>query len=211
MMLGDMYVQGKPPGKLVKALSIIASTMHQEFDRQDWILAGKSKESCVMSSLAVRDFFRRIGFTDVQMTPVYLAIEAHDKDGKTIHSLGVGDHVAAGQAPAEGEGWDGHVCVRIPKFSYLVDTTVYQTIRPQWPDLPGMFAMPYERDPEQKQFGLTPMAGIARTADNGDQMKIVWLDQPANQSWRKAPDREIERRRNIVNTMVKKFGTWNGR
>src|SRR4029077_4246071 len=164
MMLGDMFVQGRPPGKLVKALSIIASTMHQEFDRQDWILTGKSKESCVLSSFAVRDFFRRIGFTDVQMTPVYLAIEAVDSDGKLIHSVGVGDHVAIGQTPAEGEGWDGHVCVCLPRLSYLVDTTVYQTNRSQWSDLPGMFAMPYEREPGQKQFGLTPMAGIARTA-----------------------------------------------
>jgi hypothetical protein len=211
MMLGDMYVQGKPPGKLVKALSVVASTLHQEYDRLDWLLAGKSKESCVLASLTVRDFFRRIGFTDVQMTPVYLAIEAVDKDGKFIHSVGVGDHIAAGQAPAKGDGWDGHVCVRIPKLSYLVDTTVYQTIRPQWHDLPGMFAMPYAREPEQKVLGMTPMAGITRANGNGDRMKIVWLDQPANESWRKAPDRQIERRQDVVKTMVKRFGNWKDR
>jgi len=154
MMLGEMLVQGKPPAKMIKALSVIASTMHQKFDEQGF----GSRTACILCSLAVRDFFRRIGYTDAQMTPVYLMMEARDSEGQVIHSLGVGDHANAGQAKPDGDGWDGHVCVRVPKLSYLVDTTLYQTIRPPWAALPGMIALPYERDPENKLFGLTPMA-----------------------------------------------------
>lgn len=204
MMLGDMLVQGNPPGKLVKALAVISTTMHQNFDKQGF----GSRTACILCSLAVRDFFRKIGYTDAQMTPVYLMMESIDRQGKVIHSLGVGDHLAAGQQAPDGDGWDGHVCVRIPKVSYLIDTTVYQTIRPQWEDLPGMIAVPYMRDPENKLFGLTPMAKLGVKADNGSIFRMAWLDQHLNEGWRKAPDRAIERRKNVVDLMVRKFGTW---
>jgi hypothetical protein len=57
MQLGDMIVSGEFPPKLVKALAVIANTLHPAFDRQPWLGApGWSKRSCVLASLACRGF-----------------------------------------------------------------------------------------------------------------------------------------------------------
>ena len=58
MILNDMLVVGRPPAKLTKALATIASVLHPAYDE---VLpkAGKSKESCCLCSLTVRDFLWR--------------------------------------------------------------------------------------------------------------------------------------------------------
>jgi hypothetical protein len=201
MMLGEMLVHGTPPPKLLKALSIVASTMHPMFDAQGF----GSRTACILCSLAVRDFFWKIGMTDAQIAPVYLMMEAIDKDGVVLHSLGVGNHADAGQAPAEGNGWDGHVVVRVPKLHYLVDTTVYQTVRPVWGGLPGMIAIPYAYDLENRLFGMTPIAKLGTVDDEGTLFRMAWLDQNTNEGWRKAPDRAKDRRSDVVKAMVHKF------
>jgi hypothetical protein len=72
--LGDMMVMGRPPRELLKALATIAGTLHPAFDSHPRIAPGKSKESCVLCSLAVRDFFNNIGFDDAAVRPVFVVM-----------------------------------------------------------------------------------------------------------------------------------------
>src|SRR5688572_10816402 len=76
MQLGDMEVGGQPPAKLVKALATIASGLHPAFDALPWIAPGKSKNSCVLTSLAIREFLFRIGYGDARVVPCLATVRA---------------------------------------------------------------------------------------------------------------------------------------
>jgi ribosome modulation factor len=211
MNLGDMEVVGDPPAKLVKALAAVASDLHPAFDG---VLrnAGKSKESCVLSSLAVRDFFWKIGFKDARATTVYLVLQALDAEGNEIHSIGVGDHVPVQSRfgrplPLDtADRWSGHMVVTVPSAGYLIDTTLFHMRRPAWPDLPGMIAAPIERTGQQT-FGLDHLAYVgARSPDDG-LLRLAWLEQD-NERWRGSPDTQRDRRDPVVRAMRRAFGNW---
>ena len=203
-----MYVAGgKPPVKLLKALSVISAYLHPAFERQGWIKPGHSKRSCVLCSLAVRDFLRRIGYGHATVRPVYLVVHARDAEGKAIHSLGVGDHTALPDGnqhitdtPLD---WSGHMVVTLG--SWLIDTTVYQTIRPQWAELPGMMAVPLDRQDNMiSAWGMKSIAGVV--AKRGDDIvEAIWFDQPYNTRWRTGGDAKIERRSAVVKELVHRF------
>jgi len=81
MMLGDLVVVEPGSAKFTKALAAIASALHPAFDAL-LPVPGKSKESCVLCSVTVRDFLWRVGFKDARVTTCYLALVAHDANGK---------------------------------------------------------------------------------------------------------------------------------
>jgi len=207
--LGDMTVFGEMPPKLWKALAVIADTLHTEFGKQEWIEhRDKSKESCVLCSLAVRDFLHRIGFDDARVRPVVVVMKAW-QDGKELHSLGVG---VPRTPPADGR-WVGHLVVWLQQSKTLIDTTLYPVIRPQWQELPPMLAAQcIERMDHRRVYGLKKIAALAMsdTEDEGKGYEFVmtWLDNPRNKSWRMGGDAQSWRRAVVVGAMRTKFGEW---
>lgn len=203
MQFGDMAIVGKVPPKLAKALSVISSTMHQTFAIQPWIAhPDKSKGSCILSSLAVRDFLFKIGFTDAEVACVIVAIRAF-RDGEEIHSLGVG-------LPLEGipkttaTNWNGHMVVKLPSLGYLIDTTLFQAKREQWKALPGSMVVPYDEGRDDMIFGHRALSGFHNTTD-GTRMDIFWLDHPDKKSWKKGGDAIKWRREAAVEKMLERF------
>jgi hypothetical protein len=213
VMLGDMLVVEESSPELMRALAVIAS-LHEAYDRLPWLAVGKSKESCVLASLTVRDFLWRIGFKDAQCRSVYYVIRAWDSAGQELHSIGVGDHY---QVPASHRNlhklrhdrWSGHLVVVIPSLRCVIDPTLYQVIRPQWSTLPGMIAIPLLDKPEQL-WNMDVIAALE--AKEGDSLlAMMWLDQPGNDGWHTAPDKAKERRADVVKAMVKLFNKENAR
>lgn len=200
-----LYI-GEPSPELVRALLVISDALHPELDRL--VKPGKSKESCVLASLATRDFLWRAGFKDARMTTVYLMLRAYDVDGTELHSIGVGDHAKVGDRnpPAENEDrWNGHVVVEVPSAGYIIDTTLWPFLRKQWQDLPGMLAAPIDRQPEMA-FGLDQLAGFTLQNDEaGTNLMCCWLSQE-NERWRDAPDALDRNRRALaVKAMVRRW------
>lgn len=205
--LGDMMVVGNPPAKLWKALAVVADGLHPGFDLRSTIIPGKSKNSCVLCALTVRDFLLRIGFTDAAVRPVAVVMWASEC-GKQLHSLGIGSP----EDPRDDAGpghWIGHMVTTVAGF--LIDTTLYCALRPQWPQLTGMVVLPIHAEPdERKIFGLDLIVGVTMDEpERGYQFNIGWLDNPYNRAWRGGPDaRDRNRREPVVAWLIKRFGRW---
>lgn len=214
LKLGDLRVVGNemPPAKLLKALAVIADSLHPLFDMVPALETGKSKRSCVLVSLAIRDFLFRVGFRDAEVVPVLMYLHARREDGEVLHTLGIGDpdHNVARAQSVDGKRkhWAGHMVVRLPKIGWLIDGTLYQAHRPQyWSDLPGMMAVQMQTDHGTEFFGLYPIAALIEKDDD----KIVtalWLDQPRNKFWRDGGDSIRRRREAVVDALVEQFGAW---
>lgn len=184
------------PQRLLDALAIIETELHPAFDRQPWLREwGYSKQSCLLASLAVRDFLREIGFADAKVRSVAVVMRA-ELAGRELHSVGIGlpDDVAP-----EGR-FAGHIVTVIPSARLLIDTTLYQAIRPQWRGcLTGMMAVPYGAPRDTLMFGLAPFAAALIAEDtDGFNMSIVWLDRRNNKTWRNGGDNEELRRVAVV-------------
>src|SRR5436190_5914768 len=133
---GDLSVMSRemPPAKLLKALAVIADRLHPVLAKGGF----RTHDSCVLLSLAVRDFLQAIDFTDAVATPVTVVVREFKPGGEQGHSLGIG---VPGDRAVAPERWAGHMVVTLPKCGWLIDTTLYQAARPQWPELPGMVAV----------------------------------------------------------------------
>ena len=210
---GDMVIFEEPSSaKFIKALQVIANVLHPAFESL-LPTPGKSKESCVLCSLTVRDFLHRIGFKGARVTTVYLALVAHDAEGNEVHSAGCGDHLAGrvptmpGVKPArETPGyWNGHMVVEVPSVGYLIDTTLAPMWRKQWPKLPGMMAVPTFTD-GLPAYGMERMSGIESDQGNGNTLQMIWLREP-NEGWRSGGDAtNKELRRPVVLALRSAFG-----
>lgn len=202
--LGDMMVIEMPPAKFLKALAVIAECLHPTFEEHG--LA--SKNGCVITSLAIRHFLFDIGFRDAEIATCMFAIRAVKGD-ETLHSLGIGapDHR---QATAGPKGWSGHMVVRVPSAGYLIDTTLFQMRRPQWPDFPPMWATPLlPPEIDIGGFGMRAFGGHAFPEPDGSMIEFMWLDQPQNRHWRHAPDFKCKQRwRGVAAVLTEKFGQW---
>lgn len=168
-----------------------------------------SKESCVLCALTVRDFLHRIGFKDARVRSVTAIIKA-SRNGEEIHSLGVGTPMDHAVLPGK---WAGHLVTTVGDF--LIDTTLAPWKRPAWPQLPEMvvmekFAEPTGLRPPLEDGRLWPLA--AARLDEGDtEIEFVYCDRPANQSWKNGGgDTQKDRRRAVVDALVKRFGSWRG-
>jgi hypothetical protein len=203
--LGDMTVIGKPPAKLAKALAVIADTLHPSFNANPRIKPDWSKRSCVMCSLTVREFLTAIGFADATVMPVRAILWAR-LNGKDVHSLGIGLPPTTHKI-ARGD-WAGHMIVTAA--GYLIDTTLYQAVRPQWLDLTGMAALPLAEDRTRKVMEMPLVAGavLLDSESPGYEFNIAWGACP-NPSWRNGPDaRDRDRRVPSVQAMMARFGKW---
>ena len=202
----DMIAHDKTPPKLLKALAVIADTMHQEFAIEPWIASpDKSKQSCILCSLTVRDFLHEIGFGDAVVRPCCFYIDAH-RGKKQLHSLAIGHPE---DRPKEEWRWIGHMACVVPSAQTLIDTTLFQAKREAWPELPGMAAVYYAPGVFQteKYHGLSGIAGMLR--EEGDYWcRAVWFDKPSN-DWRQAGDaKDTSRRKRIIALMAERFQPW---
>ncbi|RWN98184.1 hypothetical protein [Mesorhizobium sp.] len=206
----DLMIIGEPPAKLVKALAVIADKLHPAFDSTvSNIVPGKSKESCVLASLAVRDFLWRIGFKDARLQTVYTIVRGLDAEGNQTHSVGVGDHKGMRTLDKRDTrdtpvAWSGHMVVLVDSF--LIDPTVYQMRRPAWEGLPGMMVLPLDLVGAERQLGLDPLAGTEALWDD-KRVVMIWLAQE-NERWRSVHDTRRDRRASVVKALVQAFGRW---
>lgn len=202
-----LSVIGNPPPQLARALDVIGDHLHPSFDLRSTIIPGKSKESCVLCALTVRDFLRQIGFRDARVKPVTVVMWAEEA-GKTLHSLAIGSPTDP-RPLTSAERWTGHLITTID--NYLIDPTLYAAARPQWPDMPGMMAVPIEpiRDARPvPPFNLMPIAGTEITdSDRPDyRFATLWLANPKNRAWRRGPDaRDTLRRWPVIKHMVEQY------
>jgi len=197
---GDLLVVGDPPPKLTLALAAVADKLHQTFAVQPWIEhREKSKESCVLSSLAVRDFLISVGFLDAQVRPVATVMRATRGD-ETLHSLGIGVPGPRDRSPRH---WNGHMVATTGR--YLIDTTLYRANRPQWRDLPGMMALPFRAPEDVLIYGGRPFAGATIEVDGGATFELLYLDTPSNTRWQDGGDVEERRREAAVAAMREHF------
>jgi hypothetical protein len=205
LRLGDMTVLERPPAKLLKALAVIADGLHQGFDLQPRIQPGKSKESCVLCALTVRDFLRKVGFERARVAPVFTGMWAWDGD-KPLHSLGMGEPDDTQRR--EGH-WPGHMVV--VAAGYVIDTTLYGAVRPAWPQLTPMMAVPTGTS-QHRWKGLRLIAGASLEDSDrpGYAFDVFWFDNPSNTSWHAGPDCERARRMPVVEAMAARFGVWEG-
>jgi len=199
----------KPPPKLMKALAVI-TTIHDEYAKLPWLRhPDVSKESCVMCALTVRDFLQRIGFKDARVRSVTMIIKAK-RGEEELHSLGIGTPMDRKVAPGK---WAGHLVTTVDDF--LIDTTLAPSKRPQWPDLTDIVAMqmfeePKGHRPPLPDHALWPIAAAHLDAEDGSLIEMVYLDRPDNQSWKTGGDAKKDRRRPVVDALVKRFGPWRG-
>ena len=202
-----MEVVGKLPAKLLKACAVIADTLHQDLGAQPWIdHKDKSKESCVLCSLIVRDFLRGIGFRQATVRPVALVMAAYEGE-EQLHSLGV-----VPDTPTREGRWNGHLVVWVPASRALIDTTLYSTIRPQWPKLPPMLATTCTEKPKETWGDLRALTALKMVDSERPSysFELVYFDNPENWSWRTGGDALKWRRLDTAEAMIKKFGVWRG-
>jgi hypothetical protein len=201
--IGDITTAGEFPPKVVKALNVVADLLHPAFDRLPWIREpGWSKQSCVLASLACRDFLVDIGFRDAKVRPCAVVMRAK-RAGKD-YWLGIGD--LPGQKPPPADRWNGHLVVTVPSERLLLDTTLYQARRPHWPMITGMMAAELRPVDGIEPFGKRAFA-MAGFEDGDDfQLGIFWLDDPDNTTWLRGPDCLKRRRRAVVAALRDRFG-----
>jgi hypothetical protein len=220
IILGDMHVVGQPPAKLLKAMAVIADTLHPAYDAQitpeneaagDGRIGG-SKTSCIFSSLAACDFLRQIGFKRARVTTCYLFVRSYDAEGAETYSLAVGDHdqlaefgLTGKRMPDSDTHWSGHMVCEVD--GWVIDATMYQCQRPAFDGMPGMMAL--EIGSGMPVLGLQPLAGVKTKGEQGSMM-LMWLRQ-RNRRWQESlPDVSIVRRAKVVRALVQKFGHWRG-
>lgn len=209
MQLGDMLVIGQLRPRLLKAFAVISVHLHQSLaaghgDRMSNI----TKRSCILSSLATRDFLFRVGFPDVTVRPAVAIMQRDKPDGGIIHALEIGSPTMRfGRDSIDpGPGWTGHMIVALASENYLIDTTLYQARRDAWPELPGMIAIPTLDRQIFGEGGLDVLSATAARTEDGGEFRICWLDQPRNRLWRQARDAIRRQRETAVTLMVNRFG-----
>lgn len=206
--LTNMAVIGLPPPRLWKALGVLDRSLHYGFDLLAGIPINKSKESCVLCALTVRDFLRGIGIKSVRVAPVSLIMWAREH-GEDLHSVGVGapndNRKIAGR-------WAGHL-VTIVNDEWLIDCVMYAALRPQWDFMPGMMALPVipprERERPLPMFPEHEMLAGTQVQDDTRptyEFSACWLDNPSNESWKRGPDANNEKlRRPVIKHLLTEY------
>ena len=203
------------PASLMKALNIIDRSLWKVMLKSPGIQTNKQLENaCLLMSLTTRDFMIGAGFS-AEVVPCCLHVVALTPPDTVHHSLGVGfphgdpnrhhlhmvvritaESIAAKEAKTE------------PGADWMVDTTLIQARRPQWPKLPSMVALPIIPEyvpPALRRYGehkgMTSFA-LAAAAGGNARTYVTWLDNPTNDTWIGAPDTRPERRDRSVHKLL---------
>jgi hypothetical protein len=210
--LGDMLVVGAFAPKMMKALAVIATRLHPAYDElPDRKAPGNSKQSCLFSSLAVRDFLVGIGYKDATVRPCMVVMRS-ERGGEELWSLAIG----APDDPDQLDKFNGHAAVIVPSEGILIDTTLYQAIRPQWHGaVTGMMALALDLKGPHRVRGLPQLAGMDFKAVGEDlRFEVAWGDRPEI-NWRRQPDatdpQSLQRRRRLAKVLLDHFGMFRER
>lgn len=206
IQLGDLACLTIPPGKMLKALAVIAERLHPAYQERSGFPPGTGHDKCLFMSLAVRDFLVGIGFADATVRSCFLYIAADDLEGNQLWSVGIG---APGQVP-DPERFNGHAVCAVPSLQLLIDTTVYQAIRPQWAGaVSGMAAIRYHEPWKNQHVERCPSIAGAEIELPDRRVMMLWLDRP-EVKWKREIDFRIrnERRRYVANALREAFGEW---
>jgi hypothetical protein len=207
--LGDLTVMADPPAKMWKAFATVSARAHQAYDECSGVARGASHDKCLFMSLAVRDFLVEIGFADATVRSCFLYINAEDRQGKEIWSVGIG---APGQTPLS-EKFNGHAVCTVPSLSLLIDTTIYQAVRPHWREaISGMVAIKYHQPWATQQVrGCASIAG-AEIELPDRRVMMLWLDRP-EVPWKREIDfrNRSVRRRYVTKALCEAFGEWSNK
>ena len=193
---------------LPKAITVVSEHMHSLFAVEPWIVrADKSKESCILCSLTVRDFLHEIGFTDATVRSVATYVDAQH-NGERLSRLIIGH--PEDDRPVKTTRWRGYMVCVVPSHNMLIDTTLYQAQRPAWPELPGTVAVPlidFSDRPRRWPFvwcGLQAISAVVMQREDHF-ARVIWFDRPMN-SWRHEADaRNTSRRSNVVRQLVRLY------
>ncbi len=199
--LPQLTIFGEPEDRFVAAMKIVSAHLHQRFLP---ICGEASKYSCVLSSLAVRDFLFRVGFRDAVLSPVRTIIRA-ERGGKELKTVAIGYQDAT--TVKANHTWAGHMAVCIPSLNYIVDSTLFQAQREAWPFLPGMLAVPlHDAERTRDIGGFKSISGMMfSNPDDEYVFDIIWLDDPKNTAWKNSPDTSKRRREGVVQAMTSAF------
>lgn len=208
-MLGDMLVLGQHPAKAIKALAVIAAHLHPTYDGLDGAPAGGSKDTCLFTSLAVRDFLVGIGYADATVRTCAVVVRGC-RDGTEVWSVGIG-------VPDERhlpDKFNGHAVTLVPSIGLMIDSTLYQAQRPKFEGaLPGMMALPYDDKIAGSHIGsLKGFSGVEyRDEVSGLDMVAYWGDRPEIK-WRRQLDvtraEQRNRRARIAKALIAEFGSF---
>jgi len=202
-----------PSPRLETALAAISAYLHPACDVV--YPPGYSKGGCILCSHIVRDFLSGVGFI-AKVMPVGLVIWATER-GVELHSICVG--MPALTAPdairPERRGWDGHMVVLVHdggSTPLLIDTTLGQARRPQWPELPTMIASDTIAAGERHKFTLSGHGALAG-CDHHDPLRdyklhIRWFATPRNDVWKGTPDSVRTDKSGIVAALKRTFEGW---
>jgi hypothetical protein len=98
----------------------------------------------------------------------------------------------------------------VPSLWLLIDTTMYQAIRPHWAGLVGgMVAISYHKPwPNQLIHGCASIAGCESVLPDR-RVIVMWLDRP-EVNWRQQIDfrQKNDRRRHVTKALRDSFGSW---
>jgi hypothetical protein len=210
LQLGDMLVAGEFSTRFIRALAVIAQHLHSGYDAlENRGKAGSSKETCLFTSLVVRDLLVHAGFRDADVRPCLVCARA-ERDGRETWSVGIG---VPGQTDLP-DKFNGHAAVAVPSAGALVDATLYQIIRPQWNGaVTGMMAVPLGKEPWRKVLGAPQLAGLEMRDDTGLLFEIGWGNRPEIK-WRRELDatepNSMRRRRALAKVLCEAFGVFEG-
>jgi hypothetical protein len=129
-----------------------------------------------------------------------------ERDGKELHSLGIGLPAMADRP----DKFNGHAVVVVPSAGVLIDPTLYQAIREKWQGaVSGMMAVALQTDSPYLVRGLKQIGGSQMYAvDDPTEFEIGWGDRPDINIKRQADFRDpasIRRRRRVTKALVEAF------
>jgi hypothetical protein len=157
---------------------------------------------CIFTSLAVRDFLRRIGIK-ADVKSVALIINA-SQEGLPLHTVGIGMNKLWNE-PYEGDKWDGHLIVTVPGF--IIDPTFHAVRRSAWGWTPNIMVAKRGSTPRFNSDIHPDLPVIAavneESPEHSYRFQAVWFSYSRNSGWRNTPDgRDPIRRQDIINEMM---------
>jgi hypothetical protein len=173
LALGDMAFVGVRsfPAKVVKALAVISMHLHPAYDALPDSKPGYSRETCMFSSLAIREFLVGIGYADATVRTCALIARSYRAE-KEQWSVGLG---MPGEAPLPNK-FNGHAVVNVPSLRLMIDPTLEQVARRKHMDMvPPMIACEYLLEPRPGKLPCFAGIGISQGEEG---IGLHWGDRP---------------------------------
>ncbi len=190
-------ILGQPPAPLRTALSVIGERLYGLTAKTPIFrdTPDRIATSCVFLSLVVCDTLRQAGFT-AEPRPCALAVEK-----RGVHQLVIGNPT---DKDANAWSWAGHLIVCAE--GVLIDPSLGQARRPEWPRLPDIAAAPLFTPPRDGSLDNRPMPLLSAMIHAAEGFRALWFDTPENTRWIGSPDTQPDRRRRLADKLSLAIG-----